>query len=182
MSEPPPCRCRLHKSLGDEAGWDDNDRNLVSDVRSRGWSVCIISDGQPHPAWAFSVGIWHTFRKPELAMFSLGPQDMGMWINLIGEQIRFGRTFDLDEPASGVLNGFPVRLRLADESWYRGFFGYGLWFYQDLFPLAQVIWPDRQGKFPWEPGSGELCRTQPPLWVARSSIVRATDEPASRSE
>jgi len=169
MSESPACPCRLHHPLGDEAEWDDNDRNLVSDIQNRGWSVCIIAD-DAHPTWAFSVGMWHTFRTPEVAMFGLGAQDMGRWINVIGERIRLGHRFQLDKPEDGVLKDFPVMLRLADDSWYQEFFGYGLWFYQSWFPLAQVIWPDRQGKFPWEEGSGELCRTQPPLWVGQDTI------------
>lgn len=165
MTDVPPCTCRLHGSGRDDAGFDDNDRNLVSDVEERGWSVCIIGDAPDQPAWAFSVGMWHTLRTPDLAMFGLRPLDMGKWINLAGEQIRLGRRFGLDKPQDGILNGFPVELRLADGSWYGDLFGYGLWFYQGWFPLAQIIWPDRQGLFPWEPGCGERCRNQPALWT-----------------
>jgi hypothetical protein len=164
MSEPPPCTCRVHEPFGDEATWDENDRNLMSDVQDAGWSVCIIGDGDP--PWAYSVGMWHTLRRPDVVIFGLRPPDMGKWINLTGELTRIGRRFPLDQKSHGILNGFPVEFRLADQSWYKDLFGYGMWFYKGWFPVAQMVWPDRNGVFPWEPGCGESCRTrQPQLWA-----------------
>ncbi len=167
MREPPPCSCRIEDPEGTGADVD-NDRRLISDVRERGWSVCVVADAPDQPAWAYSVGLWHTFRVPDLAMFGLLPLDMGKWINLVGELIRTGAKFRLDEPVHGILSGFPMLWRLAEESWYPQLFGYGTWFYQGWFPVAQMIWPDRQGKFPWEDGCGERCRTmQPMIWAPR---------------
>jgi hypothetical protein len=161
----PPCACRIHAPVGDEAAWTADDRKLVADVEGHGWHLVGINPQPGQPSWVFSVGLWHTFRSPELSMFGLRMMDMGQWINRAGEQVREGRPPQPDEVREGVLEGFSIQWRPAHESWYHDLFGYGLWFYQGWFPVLQMVWPDRHGLFPWEEGCGDRCRLdQPVLW------------------
>jgi hypothetical protein len=48
--------------------------------------------------------------------------------------------------------------------------GYAIWFYRSLskpFPAMQLIWPDKQGHFPWEAGYDErFYRLQKALYEA----------------
>jgi hypothetical protein len=62
-----------------------------------------------------------------------------------------------------------VVVRPVDESWYPDLFGMGMHFYRrPPLPMLQLIWPDRHGRFPWEPDVGERCRTyQPMLWLPK---------------
>jgi hypothetical protein len=57
-------------------------------------------------------------------------------------------------------------LRPVDESWSEGLFGQSLDFYGKPSPMLELIWPDRNGKLPWEDGVGARCREwQPQLSV-----------------
>jgi hypothetical protein len=160
-----PCCCRLHRRAGDEAGWTDGDRKLIADVEGAGWYLVVIHPQPGQQSWVFSVGLWHTFRSPELSTFGLRMADMGHWINRAGEQIRAGGLPQRGEPGDGILPGFPVRWQPVDDSWYRDLFGYGLWFYQQWLPTLQMVWPDRAGLFPWQDGAGDHRRLdQPVLW------------------
>ena len=161
----PACECRIHNPVGDDAEWTDGDRKLMSDVTGYGWHNVGITPRPGQPSWVFSVGVWHTLRFPEVAMFGLQMTDMGMWINAIGEQVRAGRPPEPGVPVVGVIEGFPVELRPVHQSWYRDLLGYGMWFYRAWFPVLQIVWPDRNGLFPWDEGAGERCRRdQPVLW------------------
>jgi hypothetical protein len=82
----PACTCRLH-SRDNDTGWDEGDRKLVSDVQGHGWHLVGIPPRPGQPSWVFSVGLWHTFRTPEVAMFGLQMSDMGVWINRVGDQM-----------------------------------------------------------------------------------------------
>ena len=54
-----------------DPGLDDNDRKLLQDVAEVGWHVVLIAEEAGTPGWAFSVGLYHTFRHPEVVVFGL---------------------------------------------------------------------------------------------------------------
>ncbi|GAB3280094.1 hypothetical protein GCM10027589_06960 [Actinocorallia lasiicapitis] len=105
-------------------------------MREHGWSVVGVRE---EPAWAFTVGLWHSFGVPELAMFGLPVTDL---------------QFVLDEVAGARDGALPVERRTVDEDW-RGLFGWLDGFYGRAVPVTQVRWP----------GGDEL---QPELWVPRA--------------
>lgn len=163
------CHCVIHEPPSDRSGWDEGDRKLVADVRRHGWGVLGIDAGDSLPGWAFTAGLWHAFGCPEVAMFGLRFPDMQAWLNDVGEQIRAGNRLRPNELRAGVLPNFSVTCRPVHDSWYRELFGWALWFTQrPPLPIVQVVWPDSEGRFPWDQGCGERCRfDQPQLWLPK---------------
>jgi hypothetical protein len=55
---------------------------------------------------------------------------------------------------SGFLEGYTIRFVEVEKDYYQNYVGYGGWFYNMSFdfPLLQLVWPDKQHKFPWEEG------------------------------
>lgn len=162
------CHCVIHEPP-DTGSWDERDRKLVADVHRHGWGVIGISGDERLPGWAFTVGLWHSFASPEAAMFGLRVPDMQHWLNQLGEEIRVGHLPRPDELRNGILADVPVTFRPVHDSWYAELFGFALWFTQrPPLPIVEVVWPDREGRFPWEDGCGARCRDdQPQLWLAR---------------
>lgn len=151
--------------MDDLDGWGDGDRKLVSDVQTHGWHVITVFSEFGTPGWCYTVGLWHTFRSPEVAMFGLRDEDMPHWLNGVGEQVKAGALPRPGELRAGIIDGFDVTWRPVHESWYRELFGYALWFTSPPLPIVQLVWPDREGQFPWDPGVGERCRRdQPQCW------------------
>jgi hypothetical protein len=64
------CVCRLCRPLEHEA-LDAGDRKLLDDVEQYGWHVVKIMGDAEVPEYAFTVGVQHTVRSPEFAMFGL---------------------------------------------------------------------------------------------------------------
>jgi len=61
-----------------------------------------------------------------------------------------------------------VIFRPVSQKRYEDYLGYGIWFYQSLpksFPACQLVWPDADGRFPWERDHDrEFFSRQQELW------------------
>jgi hypothetical protein len=149
-----------------EEGWDQRERGIAEKIRRFGWNVNGVSGGST-PAWAYSVGIWHALREPEVCVFGLPTRTAMSIVNVVGGLVRNGERLHEGQPRDDVLNGYDVVLRVVQPHWYKRFFGAGMDFYrQPPMPMVQVLWPDRAGHWPWQPDAGEWCRdAQPLLWL-----------------
>ena len=82
---------------------------------------------------------------------------------------------DLDTPLEGVVHGYPLRARSVQPRWYGPFLGTASWFYRGApFPVWQVLWPDRGGRFPWERESADHVSILQPLLVEKSATAART--------
>ena len=65
-------------------------------VRRTGWTSIGIMPGTRTPGWAFSVGLWHSYRAPEVSLFGLLLPDMQQRVNRAGRLIRDNKPFGYD--------------------------------------------------------------------------------------
>jgi Domain of unknown function (DUF4262) len=161
------CFCQICSGSGDPAeATSEFDAKVFSDVAAYGWHVLKVASLLT-PDWAFSIGLWHTYGAPELAVLGLPMDAMLGIINLIGDRVKEGLRLSPDDRVPGILtSGLDVAIRPVDEGWYRHLFGTAIWFAQaPPLPFLQVVWPDRAGLFPWESGfDSSYAEEQPPLW------------------
>jgi hypothetical protein len=146
---------------------DDAEDFIVHAVSEYGWAVELVEAGEAEsePAFAYTVGLHKTFGAPELIVVGLSRDVMHEILNDLGEQIKAGQPLPVGEPISGIIEGYPVRLRevRAPES-YRAHVGYALWFNGGYdFALLQVLWPDKQGRFPGDPDANAAVVALQPL-------------------
>jgi hypothetical protein len=146
---------------------DDFLMSTVRNVESHGRSVVGVAEGEDEPAWAYSIGLWHSSRLPEIAMFGLEVDDMWQWLNEVADHAKRGLTLSEGGRIAGVLDGHDLHIRPVHHSWRAGLFGGVSAFYQHATPpMIELIWPDRNGKLPWEEGARARCREwQPRLWM-----------------
>jgi hypothetical protein len=130
---------------------DDQDREILGHITEYGWSVIGIEEEDEAPSYSFSVGLHHTLGVPELLIMGQKPQTAQGLINHAGELMRGGRRFTAGERAEGLLEGYPAVLVAVDPHYYREYLGYARWVYRGSdFPVLQIVWPDRDGHFPWD--------------------------------
>jgi hypothetical protein len=86
-------------------------------------------------------------------------------INEIGGQIKSGGHYDAGEVYGDILNDpYKCAFREVKRKHYGDYLGFALWFYEsDPFPVMQCFWPDKVGKFPWDPGCDAFVRDVQPL-------------------
>ncbi|MCO8277949.1 DUF4262 domain-containing protein [Actinoplanes sp. TRM 88003] len=152
------CHCVICHDYGDRGDYDPGDHGVIENVGQFGWSVTGVPADEEGPGWAYTIGRRHSRGEPELAMFGLDVGVMQSCLNTLGrrDDLADGQSHD------GVINGYPLHLREVEPDWFRAFFGQAMWFYRrPPVPVLQVVWPDRQGAFPWDTGS----LAQPHLWL-----------------
>jgi hypothetical protein len=132
---------------------DDGDRKLLADVAGHGWHVVGVLEDDEGPGYAFSVGMFHTLGHPEILLMGLQHSVAHRLVNDMGDAIRRGERYEPGQKYDGLAAGFPLAFVSRARRYYREYLGYALWLYQGPeFPALQCVWPDKAGKFPWEPG------------------------------
>jgi hypothetical protein len=143
---------------------DEHDRKLLADVERHGWHVIGVEEDQEGPGFAYSIGLFRSFRHPELIVFGLPVRVMHSIINAAGEQIRSGERFEHLDESGDVLDGYNVAFRTVERRHYPDYFGYARWFYQgDDFLALQCVWPDARHRYPWHPQSNPALAQRQPL-------------------
>lgn len=148
---------------------DPGDERLFAAVRSVGWHVIGIMESEEGPGWGFTVGLWHTRRRPEIAVFGFPHQACIELLNEVAQE-----RADLPGPThedEATLRGNPIRFREMHVGWHRGLLGYMSWFYRAAkgfppVPVMQLVWADKQRHFPWDPDCHEyVAAAQPHAWL-----------------
>lgn len=112
---------------------------------------------------AFTVGLWHSHRQPELAIFGLDIGTMKACLNVLGRQAADGWPPELDYERSHVIDGDPVLFKTIEPRWYKAFFGTALAFYRrPPIPFVQVLWLTATSDSPPTPNASRRCVTGNP--------------------
>lgn len=147
---------------------DEQEEFIRHHVKETGWAVQLVEDDDADddlPEFAYTVGLYRNYRQPEIIMFGLQLATMHEILNICGERVKAGEALPLDAPVEGVLDGHRVRFRsVRDRESYDEHLGYAIWFYGARdFPVVQLIWPDKVGRFPDDPTSAAEFRNLQPL-------------------
>jgi hypothetical protein len=135
------------------------DKKLLTTLEQWGWYVLKIGAGEKTPAFAYSIGLFEHFKHPEIIIFGLNFDTMHTLINDAAKQIRRGQAYASGQRCTDLLAHYQCEFRTVNPIRYDGFLNYGLWYYHGSeFPALQLIWPDREGHFPWEPNFNERFR------------------------
>ena len=142
---------------------DDKDRRLFRDVLECGCHIVAIEDSPHAPEFCFSIGFFINLQHPEFFVMGMSSNTAGRIINRLFRSVEGGHRFSEDEKIAdlfdderlGILKPFP-------KSLYFDYLGYACWFYRSLtffppplepkFPVLQLFWPDKAGRYPFEAG------------------------------
>lgn len=146
---------------------DEIERQVIDDIAQYGWHVIQVAEDDEGPAFAFSIGFYRSFGHPEVIITGLPIDVMHVILNAIGDSLRAGMRFEADGTYDTLLEGYDCTFRPVPKEQYREFLGTAMWYYKGTdFPCLQCFWPDRAGRWPWDPEASERFRAAQPL-VAR---------------
>lgn len=141
--------------------------DLIESVKEHGWQTTSVgADDNGDPAFSYTTGFWLTLEQPEVIVFDFPPKLSHDVFGQMVKRAREGDHFAVGEPIGGILSNEAVYLlpvtREASVEYLRS----SDWFYKRAaFPVLQLVWADRGGRFPWESDFEEtLVRLQPNLW------------------
>jgi hypothetical protein len=129
---------------------DSRERRIVQNVEDYGCHVAFIRENAGLPGFAYSIGLYHNFRHPEIILFGLETEVMTRTINQLTQQIRSGKMYDAGFDYPEVLDGLECRFHYVQNHWQLLFASIARWFYEaDDVPFLQCVWPDQRKKYPW---------------------------------
>src|SRR2546423_4164811 len=103
----------------------DQDKKLVSDVEIYGWHVVKVIGDKTGPGFGYSVGLYKSFKHPEILIVGLDLELIHSLINNIGYEIRTGKVFQPNNFYSDIIDGFDCYFTSVENRYYRDYVGYG---------------------------------------------------------
>jgi hypothetical protein len=145
-------------------GQDPGEQKVVDDVAKFGWHcVNILAEGDLGP-YSFTIGLQQSYGHSELIIFGLPSKVAHEVLNIAIKAIQNGAPIDLSSPTDQLLEGYPCLFVKVPESEYYEHVGFCRWYYQgNNFTLHQIVWPTRDGHFPWHPSVSESFRANQPV-------------------
>lgn len=147
---------------------DPGDAQVHADIATYGWHVVKVPEDDEGPGFAFTIGLYKRFQHPELIVFGLASDTMHLMLNGAGEAVRTGRTYAAGQSYDDLLEGYDCTFRPVPQRHYHAFLGYARWYYHgDDFPALQLVWPDREHRYPWAAPVDAWIRDAQPVLADR---------------
>ena len=143
----------------------ETEEAIVRNVEKYGCHIALIDPDNYLPGFAYSIGLFKTYGHPEIICFGMNKGVMGMCINHARDLINDGERLIAGKFYPGLLEGYEVQFLPVDKEYYRDYLGYAAWFNDDSFdfPCLQLVWPDKQHRFPWEEEFNPAWKFKQPL-------------------
>lgn len=140
------------------------EERCVADVAQHGLHVIKVGDAAADATFAYTVGLHRTFGHPEVILLGLDLDVMHALLNDLADELRRGARFAADDVSDAFLEGYDVTFRPVPARQYRPYLGWANWFNGGTgYPALQMIYPDRERRWPWAAGVSAAFRAQQPV-------------------
>lgn len=136
-----------------------------ADIATYGWVVMkVASNCPPDPDFAYSIGLFQSYEHPEIILVGL-PEDIAhQIINDVGAAVRSGKRYNAGGTSDEFLERYEVTFRAVPEYQYGAYLGWGCRYYGEQgFPVLQLVYPDRAGRWPWHEEASAAFRAAQPV-------------------
>jgi hypothetical protein len=138
-------------------------RKVLTDIAEYGCHVVSVPEDGETPDYSFTVGLWHTWQHPEVAVVGLDEEVAQDLLNAVADLIDEGATFTAGQVAQGLIDTYPVTFKAIPEGHVAGYLGTAAWANEGAFPVLQLVYPDKLGRYPWHEGCAQGFRELQPL-------------------
>jgi hypothetical protein len=150
---------------------NDYERNVLRNVEKFGWHCTSVTPGEGEtdsPPFSYTVGLYQTYGASELVMFGLPGDIAHSILSIYASRLEEGRPISIDEPTHDLIDAYSCVFVQVPRDRYNDYVFSALWFYAEVpFPLHQVVWPNRHGRFPWHPQVDLAFKTEQPVLGAQ---------------
>jgi len=87
---------------------------------------------------------------PEFIVFAIAPPTAHTILTTFANRVMAGEKFQDGQELEGIIEGYPVRLRRVEDPSLHTAMIYNT--YGAFSPVLQILLPDKEGRFPGEPG------------------------------
>ncbi|MDA8320421.1 MAG: DUF4262 domain-containing protein [Actinomycetota bacterium] len=122
-------------------------------ITTHGWMTTAVPGDELHPnaEFAYTTGLRTSRAHPELVIAGLPGKTAHELITAAVRQIDAGVRLEHGGEYGGIAEGLRIRTQLVTSQNCIVTFGVTRDWYGDDVPRLQLVWPDRQGRFPGDP-------------------------------
>jgi hypothetical protein len=138
-------------------------------IETKGYAVEPVapdsSTDPPSPAYTYTIGVPAAVGYPEVAVFGLTPVASSGLLDLVVDACRGGTEIPLGVELVGLLDN-DLRCLFAPidlDQWGELFATALAWYRGAPFEMVQLMYPDRNGFMPYEPGFDQRLRFAQPV-------------------
>lgn len=133
-------------------------------IEKYGLSVVMIESTDYLPSFVYSVGLTETYNHPEIICFGLRTQTLHELINDVAEIIKKEGEINPNKEYDNIFQNNRARFLQIDKTNIEDYFGVAIKYFDTKeIEGLQLIWTDRNDKFPWEDGFEEEFKFKQPL-------------------
>lgn len=139
--------------------------NILKDIEENKVHIAFVESDGYCPRFGYSIGLYKEFNHPELIIIGLNPKSTGAIINNAKDEIEKGTKFIEGVNYPEFLVELPIQFVNVKKEHYPDYLGYAAWHNDNSinFPTLQLVWPDKDEKFPWELEFNENFKFKQPL-------------------
>jgi hypothetical protein len=144
----------------------DHDDKIAWVVETNGWCAEPVAamENPPTPGYTYTIGFETSYDHPEVVIFGLQPVMARGLIEMLAVHIDAGGVIP-DGMFVGLLdNDLPAAMLPVDMEEHAALFAGATRFHgRDDYRVCQFVWPDRNGKMPWDEGYDNRLRLAQPV-------------------
>jgi len=138
-------------------------------IETNGWALEPVAPrpdtDPPTPAYAYTIGVPALVGFAEIALFGLTPVASNGLITLVVDALRGGTEIPVGVELVGLLdNDLRCMFAAVDTDEAAGTFAtLDAWYRGQPYDVVQLLYPDRNGFMPYEPGYDQRLRYAQPV-------------------
>jgi hypothetical protein len=137
---------------------------LLNDIEKYGLQVMRVLNEGASPGFSYSIGLFKTYKHPEIIIVGLKQELSHILINNMAEDIKNGNVFEPLNYYTGILGDFKCYIVKVRPTNYDGYVGQAQRYYKnDDFPIVQCVYPTTKGIYPWEKSWPESIKDLQPI-------------------
>lgn len=123
-------------------------------IDEHGYTVQGVLEEADRPGWMYTIGLEQSRSHPELLIVGLEQRTSYALLTKVADDVIGGNRYEPNKPISGLIkDGYdlmPIEVMNVDEDdWFniaKNYYGHS------DFTVLQLVWPDMDNVYPWEPG------------------------------
>lgn len=139
-------------------------KQTKTNIAQYGLQVIMVSGSGYSPSFTYSIGLFETYKQPEIICFGL-PDKLGHEIiNDIADLMKADESIKTYTNYDNIFKDSRAEFLIVDDRNISDYFGAAINYYNRIkFPAIQLVWTDTNDKFPWEDNFEERFLHAQPL-------------------
>ncbi len=100
----------------------------------------------------YTAGLLEKFQHPELAIHGMPYEQAGAILHAAVSLLEEGIKFHPDRLQENIAEGYLTKIVPVHPSNFTDWFGQAFSYFGEDLLMLQLVWPDKNGKFPGDPG------------------------------